>query len=136
MEKQWEDPKREMNYAGVFRRSKDGKVTLLTKDMTRPNGLAFSPDEKLLYVAQSDPAAAIWRVFDVKPDGTIANSRVLLDVTALGKTRPGLPDGLKIDTEGNLLATGPGRPARDLAARQAPRHDPDRSGHRQLRVRR
>jgi gluconolactonase len=108
MEKQWDDPKREMNYAGVFRRSKDGKVTLLTKDMTRPNGLAFSPDEKLLYVAQSDPAAAIWRVFDVKPDGTIANSRVLLDVTTLGKSRTGLPDGLKIDTDGNLWATGPG----------------------------
>jgi gluconolactonase len=62
----------------------------------------------LLYVAQSDPAAAIWRVFDVKPDGTISNSRILLDVTALGKTRTGLPDGLKIDTEGNLWATGPG----------------------------
>ena len=108
MEKQWEDPKREMDYAGVFRRSADGKVTLLTKEMTRPNGLAFSPDEKLLYVAQSDEKAAIWRVFDVKADGTIANSRVLLDVTALTKTKTGLPDGMKIDSEGNLWATGPG----------------------------
>ncbi|MEO7274759.1 MAG: SMP-30/gluconolactonase/LRE family protein [Vicinamibacterales bacterium] len=108
MEKQWDDPKREMAYAGVFRRSGDGTVTLLTKDMTRPNGLAFSPDEKLLYVAQSDSTSAIWRVFDVKADGTIANSRVLLDVTALTKTKTGLPDGLKIDTEGNLWATGPG----------------------------
>jgi gluconolactonase len=108
MEKQWDDPKREMSYAGVFRRGKDGKVTLLTKDMTRPNGLAFSPDEKLLYVAQSDDKAAIWRVFDVKPDGTLGNSRVLLDVTSMTKTRTGLPDGLKIDTEGNLWATGPG----------------------------
>jgi gluconolactonase len=108
MEKQWDDPKREMNYAGVFRRSADGKVTLLTKDMTRPNGLAFSPDEKLLYVAQSDEKAAIWRVFDVKPDGTIDNSRVLLDVTAMTKTKTGLPDGLKIDGDGNLWAAGPG----------------------------
>ncbi len=108
MEKQWDDPKREMNYAGVFRRSGDGKVTLLTKDMTRPNGLAFSPDEKLLYVAQSDEKAAIWRVFDVKADGTITNSRVLLDVTAMTKTKTGLPDGMKIDSEGNLWATGPG----------------------------
>jgi gluconolactonase len=108
MEKQWDDPKREMKYAGVFRRGGDGKVTLLTRDMTRPNGLAFSPDEKLLYVAQSDETAAIWRVFDVKPDGTIANSRVLLDVTSMTKTKTGLPDGLKIDTEGNLFATGPG----------------------------
>jgi gluconolactonase len=108
MEKQWDDPNREMAYAGVFRRTADGKVTLLTKDMTRPNGLAFSPDERLLYVAQSDATAAVWRVFDVRPDGTIGNSRILLDVTPMTKTRKGLPDGLKIDTEGNLFATGPG----------------------------
>ena len=103
-----DDPKREMTYAGVFRRAADGTVTLLTKEMTRPNGLAFSPDERRLYVAQSDSAAAIWRVFDVKPDGTLENSRVLFDATALGKTRRGLPDGLKIDVSGNLFATGPG----------------------------
>ncbi len=108
MEKQWEDPKREMDYAGVFLRTRDGKVTLLTRDMTRPNGLAFSPDERRLYIAQSDEQAAIWRVFDVKPDGTLDNDRLFFDATAMTKTRAGLPDGLKIDTEGNLFATGPG----------------------------
>jgi gluconolactonase len=110
MEKQWNDPKREIPFAGVYRRSASGEVTLMTKDMTRPNGLAFSPDERRLYVAQSDEASAIWRVFDVKSDGTLGDGRVLLDVTAMvkAKTRPGLPDGLKIDTEGNLFATGPG----------------------------
>jgi gluconolactonase len=110
MEKQWEDPKREIPFAGVYRRAASGEVTLLTKDMTRPNGLAFSPDGRRLYIAQSDEASAIWRVFDVKSDGTLENSRVLLDVTAMvkAKTRAGLPDGLKIDTEGNLFATGPG----------------------------
>jgi gluconolactonase len=108
LEKQWDDPKREMNYAGVFRRTPDGTVTLLTKEMTRPNGIAFSPDGRRLYVAQSDQNAAVWRVFDVKSDGTIENSRVLLDVTTLGKSRRGLPDGMKIDTAGNLFATGPG----------------------------
>jgi gluconolactonase len=108
MEKQWDDPKREIPFAGVYRRAKDGTVTLLTREMTRPNGLAFSPDERRLYVAQSDQNAAIWRVFDVKPDGTIENSRILFDATSMGKTRRGLPDGLKIDTEGNLFATGPG----------------------------
>jgi gluconolactonase len=108
MEKQWNDPKREMNYAGVFRRTPDGTVTLVTREMTRPNGIAFSPDERRLYVAQSDPAAAIVRVFDVKSDGTVENSRILFDATALGKSRRGLPDGLKIDTAGNLFATGPG----------------------------
>jgi gluconolactonase len=108
MEKQWDDPKREIPFAGVYRRATDGSVTLLTRDMTRPNGLAFSPDERRLYIAQSDQAAAIWRVFDVKADGTIDNSRVLFDATAMGKRRRGLPDGLKIDAEGNLFATGPG----------------------------
>ncbi len=108
MEKQWDDPKRELPFAGVYRRATDGTVTLLTKDMTRPNGLAFSPDERRLYIAQSDQTAAIWRVFDVKADGTIDNSRVLFDATAMGKSRRGLPDGLKIDADGNLFATGPG----------------------------
>jgi gluconolactonase len=108
LEKQWDDPAREMTYAGVFRRDRAGQVALLTREMTRPNGLAFSPDERRLYVAQSDPAAALWRVFDVTPDGTLGSGRVLLDVTARREGRPGLPDGLKIDVDGNLWATGPG----------------------------
>lgn len=108
MEKQWDDPKREIPFAGVYRRGRDGQVTLLTRDMTRPNGLAFSPDERRLYVAQSDAAAAIWRVFDVKADGTLENGRVLFDATSMTKTQKGLPDGLKIDVDGNLFATGPG----------------------------
>jgi gluconolactonase len=82
LEKQWNDPSREMDYAGVFRLSQDGTVTLLTREMSRPNGLAFSPDERRLYVAQSDRDAAIWRVFDLRPDGTLENSRVLFDATA------------------------------------------------------
>lgn len=108
MEKQWDDPKREIPYAGVYRRTAAGQVTLLTREMTRPNGLAFSPDEKRLYIAQSDPKAAIWRVFNMKPDGTIDLGRVLFDATPMVPSQRGLPDGLKIDTEGNLFATGPG----------------------------
>jgi gluconolactonase len=108
MEKGWDDPGRELPFAGVYRRTASGEVSLLTNDMTRPNGLAFSPDEKLLYVAQSDETAAIWRVFDVKPDGTISNSRVFFDATSMTKGKKGLPDGMKIDTDGNLYATGPG----------------------------
>jgi gluconolactonase len=108
LEKQWDDPLREIPFAGVYRRTAAGEISLLTSDMTRPNGLAFSPDEKRLYVAQSDDKAAIWRVFDVKPDGTIDNGRVLFDATSMVGARKGLPDGLKIDTDGNLWATGPG----------------------------
>jgi len=108
MEKQFEDPAREIPFQGVYRRAVDGTVTLLTREMTRPNGIAFSPDEQRLYVAQSDPQAAIWRVFDVKADGTLGASRVLLDVTSMVKTRKGLPDGMKIDAAGNIFGTGPG----------------------------
>jgi gluconolactonase len=106
--KQADDPGREMNYQGVFRRSRTGEVTLVSREMTRPNGIAFSPDEKRLYVAQSDPAAPIWRVFDAAPDGSFKSSRVFFDATGLSKTRKGLPDGMKVDAEGNLYATGPG----------------------------
>jgi gluconolactonase len=89
--------------------SKDGKLTLLTKEITRPNGIAFSPDEKKLYVASSDPDKAIWMVYDAQPDGTIANGKVFFDATAWAKEkRPGLPDGMKVDKNGNLFATGPG----------------------------
>lgn len=104
-----DDPGRELDFCGVYRLSKDGKVTLLTKEITRPNGIAFSPDEKKLYVASSDPDKAIWMVYDVKPDGTLGAGKVFKDVTAWVKEgKPGLPDGMKVDKDGNLWATGPG----------------------------
>ena len=104
----YNDPRRELDFCGVYRLSKEGLLTLMTKEMTRPNGIAFSPDHKTLYVAQSDPEAAIWKAFPVKSDGTLGQSRIIHDRTKfVGKT-PGLPDGLKVDTKGNLFATGPG----------------------------
>jgi gluconolactonase len=93
----------------VYRFEPDsGRIEVVAGDFDGPNGLAFSPDERRLYVAQSDQTAAIWRVFDVKADGTIENGRVLFDATSMTKGQKGLPDGLKIDTAGNLFATGPG----------------------------
>jgi gluconolactonase len=106
--KQYDDPGRELDWCGVYRISKDGKLTLLTKEMTRPNGIAFSPDEKTLYVANSDPKLAIWKAFPVKDDGTLGEGKVILDVTEHVGKWPGLPDGMKVDTKGNLYATGPG----------------------------
>jgi len=108
MVKQFDDPRREIPYQGVFRTHRNGAVSLLTRDMTRPNGLGFSPDGKTLYISQSDPAAPIWRAFDVRADGSLGASRILFDASSLAKTRRGLPDGLKVDMEGNLFAAGPG----------------------------
>lgn len=107
--KHFDDPRRELDFCGVYRLGTDGQLTLLTAEMTRPNGIAFSPDEKTLYVAQSDPAAAVWMAFDVKNDGTLGRGRVFFDGTAWAKAgQKGLPDGMKVDRSGNLFATGPG----------------------------
>jgi gluconolactonase len=104
-----EDPDKQLDFQGVYRVAKDGKVTLLTKELSRPNGIAFSPDHRTLYVANSDPKRAVWMAYDVKPDGSIANGRVFFDATKwVSPERKGLPDGLKIDTQGHLFATGPG----------------------------
>jgi gluconolactonase len=108
LEKVWDDPARELDFCGVYRLSKDGKLTLLTKEMSRPNGIAFSPDEKTLYVANSDPEKAVWMAFEVKEDGTLGSGRVFFDSTGWVKTRKGLPDGMKVDKDGILFATGPG----------------------------
>ena len=103
------DPAKELNFNGVYGVSKSGEVTLLTKEMTYPNGLALSPDEKTLYVANSDPDKAIWMAFPVNDDGTLGKGRVFADVTAAAKSgKKGLPDGMKVDRAGNLFATGPG----------------------------
>jgi gluconolactonase len=105
------DKVRELPFNGVFRVSKDGKVTLLTKDMTWPNGIALSPDEKTLYVAQSDPKAPVIMAFELNAaDGTIKlPGRVFFDATPGVKAgKKGAPDGLKVASDGTLFATGPG----------------------------
>ncbi|HWY88340.1 MAG TPA: SMP-30/gluconolactonase/LRE family protein, partial [Gemmataceae bacterium] len=71
MEKGWDDPARELDFCGVYRLSKNGTLTLLTKELTRPNGITLSPDEKTLYIANSDPDIAIWKAYPVKSDGTL-----------------------------------------------------------------
>jgi gluconolactonase len=104
-----EFPDRDLDFCGVYRLSKDGKLTLLTKELSRPNGIAFAPDEKTLYVANSDGRRAIWMAFPVKNDGTLGKGKVFFDATKwVGRDRPGAPDGMKVDAKGNVFATGPG----------------------------
>lgn len=100
------DSSKEISFQGVYHVGKDGKTRLVTKNMTRPNGIAFSPDYKKLYVANSGDTIKIWNVFDVAEDGSTSNERLFYD--ASNSTEPGAPDGLKVDKNGNIYATGPG----------------------------
>lgn len=101
----FDDPKKELPFQGVYRLSRDGKLTLLTSELKAPNGIAFSPDEKKLYV--SDSARKAWFVFEVKKDGTLAPGQVLFDATEISQTLFGAPDGLKVDAFGNIFSAGP-----------------------------
>ena len=94
----------ELGFYGVYRLATDGELTLLVKDIVLPNGIAFSPDEKKLYVNNSE--AGYIAVFDVNSDGTVSNQRVFAQLKDPGKN--GVPDGLKVDVEGNVYSTGPG----------------------------
>jgi len=99
------DPAKELPFNGVFRLS-GGKLQAMVKDLTRPNGIAFSPDYKTLYVANSDEKKKLWMRYDVAADGTVTNGRVFADVTP--EKEDGVPDGMKVDSQGNVYATGPG----------------------------
>jgi len=110
------DSAKELKFNGVYR-LKDAvahpagvppdhtKLELLIRDLPRPNGIAFSPDQKVLYVNNSEPQK-VWMRYEVQPDGSLAPGATLFDATSY--KRDGSPDGMKVDTEGNLYSTGPG----------------------------
>jgi gluconolactonase len=108
LEKHTEDPDKEIPFQGVYAIAKNGKVTLLVDSLTRPNGIALSPDEKKLYVANSDPDKAIWYEFSLSDSLTITSGKIFYDATAFTKTEKGLPDGMKVDKKGNVYGSGPG----------------------------
>ena len=95
---------RELDFAGVLRVRPDGDVQAVATEMENPNGLAFSPDERTLYVANTRSAQYI-AAYDVRPDGSLDNRRVFVEMPA---DRPGVPDGMKVDLEGRVYCTGPG----------------------------
>jgi gluconolactonase len=110
------DPEKQLKVNGVYRiphalaqkpgsEPARGELQLLVTDLTRPNGIAFSPDEKYLYVNNSQPKK-LWMRYTVKPDGTVGDAKLLYDATA--DNRPGVPDGMKVDTAGNIYSAGPG----------------------------
>ena len=102
-------PLKELPHNGVYRLDPDGTVTLLDDGLSRPNGIVLSPDERTLVVANSDPERAVWMAYPVAPDGAVGEGSLLFDATDwVGPDRPGLPDGMAVDVEGNVFATGPG----------------------------
>jgi len=88
---------------GVYRLAPDGGLSLVVDDFALPNGLAFSPDESMLYI--DDSAHKHIRAFTVRPDGSLSDGRILLDMAS---SDAGVPDGLKVDVQGNVFCTGPG----------------------------
>ncbi|MBV8552336.1 MAG: SMP-30/gluconolactonase/LRE family protein [Acidobacteriaceae bacterium] len=110
------DPEKKLDVNGVYRlpgafetkpdsAPANDKLELLVRDLTRPNGIAFSPDEQYLYVNNSEPKK-IWMKYRVKADGTLADGKLFFDATS--DTRKGAPDGMKVDRKGNVYSAGPG----------------------------
>ncbi len=100
-----ESPARELDFNGIYRLSPGGDLELLVRDQTRPNGIALSPDESTLYVANSDAENKVWMAYDLDASGA-SNGRVFYDVN--DQVAAGAADGMKVDLAGNLFATGPG----------------------------
>lgn len=100
---------RELDFQGVFKLSPSGEVTLLDKSLTYPNGIIFNQDESQVIVAVSDSKQPNWVIFDLTKDGRLVNKRVFFDPSTIKQEKaPGLPDGLKLHSSGNIFATGPG----------------------------
>lgn len=106
---QMEDPEKELEFQGVYCLLTSGELVLVDK-LSRPNGVGLSPDNNTLYVAVSDPEGAVWQTYNLKAPGIVDKKELLFDVTHLvGKeNEDGLPDGLKVNKDGILFATGPG----------------------------
>ena len=101
------DTKKEISFNGVYKVKTNGEVILLVDSITRPNGIALMPGEKKLIVACSDEAHPNWYIFDINSD-SLNNGRIFYSAAEEAKTMSGVPDGFKVDKNGNVYATGPG----------------------------
>ena len=106
LEKNMEDPMKEIQFQGVYKVTPEGQVTLLVDSITRPNGIALTRDEQSLIIANSDEKKKIWYIYDFGTNDSLINPRIFYDATS--DSAKGSPDGLKIDRNGNVFATGPG----------------------------
>jgi len=102
------DPTKELPFQGVYRLAPDGTLTALVTDLRAPNGLGLSPDESTLYVSNADHADPVWMAYEVRSNGTLGPGRRFADARAWVKPEEGVPDGLKLDRQGNVFAAGPG----------------------------
>jgi gluconolactonase len=102
-------PEKEISFNGVYRMGRDGKVTVIERELHRPNGVALSPDERTLYVTQSEPGKAIILAFSLDKAGNVTGKKLFQDLTDLvAEDAPGLPDGLTVAEDGTLFTSGPG----------------------------
>lgn len=108
LEKHDADPAKEQPHNGVYKVSTSGIVSLLVDSLTRPNGIIVMPDQKRIIVANSDPLKAIWYEFELTDNNRVTNARIFYDATSTVAKDRGLPDGLKVDRNGNIFASGPG----------------------------
>jgi gluconolactonase len=104
-----DSPVKELKFNGVYRVDSDGTVHLLDDGLRFPNGIALSPDERTLYVSNSDPARPVWMAYSLDARGAVLDKRVFADASDLvGEASPGLPDGMAVSSDGRIFATGPG----------------------------
>jgi len=102
-------PEIEIKFNGVYRMGKDGKVTAIEKELYRPNGVALSPDEKTLYVTQSEPTKAIIMAYSLDAGGNVTGKKLFHDATDLvNEQSPGLPDGITVASDGTIFTSAPG----------------------------
>jgi gluconolactonase len=104
----FDDPAKELPFQGIYRLRRDRTLTLLSQELSAPNGIAFSPDEQTLYVSNADRRRLVWMAFPVKADGTLGPGRVLYDGTQSTAGRRGTADGMKVDSRGHIFGAGPG----------------------------